>query len=231
MFLNKSKKEGVVMGMEVNKINGSLSSAELTRINQLQAEDKNEQKIDYNKNIKKEDLKEENNKIDSYSKHPVTDSIEKQIKEQKAKIEELQKNLDGLRDEYNTTRKAEHEARKERYAKEIEQHQKRVSENILKRLFFGWKLKFLKNKEDAAIKRFYKTSYFDYEMAGDETKNAEKAYDIADIAAYDAIHAHNIADAHYLSGLWIQQDAYWDLASLYRRKMIAMSLENRFNRK
>ncbi len=209
------------MGLEIDKINGNRSTQELAEMYKLNAQKSNTKKV------QNEDLEQkEETKLDTYDKHKVSNSIEKQIQAQEAKIKELSKNLEGLREEYATTAKAEHEARMERYQKEILRHQKEVSENILKRIFFGWKAKLLNAKRDAIIDGYYRSSYKDFELATDAKKVAMRDYDLADVAAYEAIHAHNIADAHYLTGLWIQQDAYWDLLHLQRRKMIARMREN-----
>ena len=209
------------MGMEIEKINSGRSAQELAEMQRLNSQKNNTQKV------KDENLeKKEGTKIDTYDKHKVSNSIELQIQQQESKIKELSKNLEGLREEYAATGKAEHEARKERYAKELAQHQKEVSENILKRIFFGWKAKLLRAKQDAIIDGYYRSSYKDFELATDAKKAAMKDYNLADIAAYEAIHAHSVADAHYLTGLWIQQDAYWDLLHLQRRKMIARMREN-----
>ncbi len=208
------------MGMEIDKISNGQTPKELLEIQRLNAEKLKTKEV---KEDKKAEQKKGNNevKLDTYNKHAVSDSIEKQIAEQKAKIEEMSKNLEGLREEYAQTAKAEKEARTERYLKERERYQKEVQKRSLFRIFADWRERYLRRKEDEAIKRFYGTSYFKYETALDDHKMAEKAYDLADIAAYEAIHAHNIADAHYLSGLWVQQDAYWDLARMHRRLMVA----------
>ena len=213
------------MGMEIDKINGySNELAEMQRINSEKL--KTKEAKDTQKSDKTEGKKEGEVKLDTYNRHTVSDSIEKQINEQKAKIEELQKNLDGLRENYNKTNKELDIARKERYAKELSRHQKMVTEHSLMRLFRDWQRRFIKAREDEQIKRFYRTAYFDHETALDERRNAEIAYDLADMARFDAMHAHNVAFGHYLGGLWVQRDAYWDLAALQRRHAIAKLQES-----
>ncbi len=214
------------MGMEIEKIGSGYTPKELQEIQRLSAEKTKNQEVKENAKAEKKENPEAH--LDTYKKNAVSDSIEKQIAEQKAKIEEMNKNLEGLREEYKATAQAEKEARIERYAKERERYHKELSKRSLFRIFADWKERYLRRKEDQAIRRFYGTSYFKYETALDEHRMAEKAYDLADLAAFDAIHAHNVADAHYLSGLWLQQDAYWDLAHMQRRLAIAKLRERMF---
>ena len=213
------------MGMEIDKISNGQTPKELLEIQRLNAEKLKTKDVKEDKKAEQKKGGEEV-KLDTYNKHAVSDSIEKQIAEQKAKIEEMSKNLEGLREDYNKTAKAEKEARTERYLKERERYYKEVKKRSLFRIFEDWRERYLRRKEDEAIKRFYGTSYFKYETALDDQKMAEKAYDLADIAAFEAIHAHNLADAHYLGGLWVQRDAYWDLASMHRRLMVAKIRES-----
>ena len=217
------------MGIKIEKIGTSSSElAEMQRINSENLKTKEAKEPAKPENA--EAKKEGEVKLDAYNKHTVSDSIEKQINEQKAKIEELQKNLEGLREDYNVTSKALDEARKERYVKELSRHQKEVSEHSLMRLFHDWKAKFLRDREDQAIRRFYRTSYFNHETALDEARKAEIAYDIADMARFEAMAAHNRAFGHYLGGLWVQRDAYWDLAALQRRHALAKLQESLLRR-
>ena len=214
------------MGLEIDKINGGQSAKELAELQRLNNEKSKAREV---KETKKADKQEgPDAHLDTYNKHKVSDSIEAQIKQQEAKIKEMSEKLDGLREEYSKTSQAERIARLEKWGKETEKYQKELSKRSLFRIFSEWRAKYLRKKEDEAIKRFYNTSYFKYETALDEHKLAEKEYDIADMAAYEAIRAHNIADAHYLGGLWVQQDAYWDLAHMQRRLAIAKLREKMF---
>ena len=156
----------------------------------------------------------------------VSNSIEKQIKEQEAKIKEINENLAVLRENYSETSDAEDAARTERYLKERERYRKEVSENSLKRLFASWTKKYRANESDKSILKEYNASSADYETAAEERKSADIAYDLADTEAYDAIMAHNSASNQFISGLWGKRDAYWDLAKMQRRLAIAKLSES-----
>ncbi len=220
------------MGIEIDKVSGNNIAQDLAAINKINAEikkteatKKNEQTdaIKNAKEQKKEDLEAH---LDTYNKHKVSNSIEQQIKEQKAKIEELSKNLEGIRDEYNKTGKARDEARASRYKSERDLFKKEVSERGLKRLFYEWRMKHLQKKDDEEIRQTFNTYHEDYDTAAIERKLAEKDYDIADAEAFAAIRAHTNADIDYLTGLWSKQDAYWDLAKMQQRLMLAKHMED-----
>lgn len=217
------------MGIEVEKVaNGTRTPAELAEMQRLNAAQRIKAQTNAIKANEKDKKAVPDAHLDIYRRQAVSETIEQQIKQQEAKIKELSKNLEGLREDYAETAKAEDEARAERYAKQLAQHQKEVTERSLKRIFADWREKFLRDKEDTTIKRYYHSANGNYENAIDERKLAEKAYDIADAAAFDAISKHNKADAQYLGALWVQQDAYWDLAHMQRRLGIAKLREKMF---
>ena len=215
------------MGIEIDKINSSRSAQELAEMQRLNNEKTKTKEVKENQKPEKKESPEAH--LDTYNKNKVSNSIEAQIKEQEAKIKEMSEKLDGLREEYTKTAKDEQIARMERWAKERERYQKDLQKRSLFRIFSDWKRRYLERKEDEAIRRFYGTSYFKYETALDDKKIADREYDLADMVALEAIRAHNAADAHYLGGLWVQQDAYWDLAHMQRRLAIAKLREKMFH--
>jgi len=222
------------MSIDIDKLSlNTYVPKELTEINRLnsqsvKAEEEPEEDDKTVKNQdKKADNKNEEKNIDTYRKsNVVSNSIEEQIKEQEAKIKEINKNLEVLRDNYSETGDAEDDARSLRYEKERDLYRKEVTENSLKRILASWTKKFNADKTDESIKKQYDASDLKYENADIERIAADEAYDIADTDAYDAIQAHNSSSSQYLSGLWGKRDAYWDLASMQRRLAIAKLKEN-----
>ena len=228
------KSEGITMGIEIDKVSGNNVAQDLAAINKTSAEVKKteaQKKAEQTEAIKK--AKEENEKkknevlLDTYKRsNVVSNSIEQQIKEQEAKIAEISKNLEGIRENYYATDKAEDSARAERRLKEEELFAKEKSERSLKRLFYEWRMKHIQKKDDKEIEQTYNTYYDDYDTAKMAKRMAEKDYDIADADAFAAIRAHNRADVDFTAGLWKQSDAYWDLAAMHRRLMLARHIEN-----
>lgn len=220
------------MGIEIDKVSGNNIAQDMAAVNKINAEIKKTEAVKKNEQtdaIKKaKEKKEEDAKahLDTYNKHKVSNSIEEQIKEQKAKIEELSKNLEGIRDEYNKTGKARDEARVARYKAERDLFHKEVSERGFKRLFYEWRMKHLAKKDDEEIRQTFNTYHEDYDTAAIERKMAEKDYDMADADAFAAIRAHTRADIDYLSGLWSKQDAYWNLAKMQQRLILAKHMED-----
>ena len=159
----------------------------------------------------------------------VSDTIEQQIKEQKAKIDEISKNLEVLRAEYTDAAEKEDEARAERRIKARELYKKEVSEGSLKRLFNSWRSKYLANQSDKKIESQYNTYNLDYDTAVQERMDADKDYDLSDVDAYAAIMASNSADAAFLGGLWNKRDAYWDLAKMQQNLGFAKAVEGHYN--
>ena len=214
------------MGLEIDKYNGRNVPQELVEIYKLKQDIKddvqktNKKKLDESKEQKEKVL------LDTYKRSLVSDSIEQQIKEQEAKIKEINENLEGLRDEYYETLEKEHDARYERLLKERELYQKEVSEGSLKRIFLNWRKKYIQNQKDKEIADEYRIHHADYDTASEERIDADKAYDIADTDAYSAISAHNSADTAFLGGLWSKQDAYWDLAKMKQRYAFAKMRES-----
>lgn len=218
------------MGLEINKLSDSTYIAkELSEINRLNSETvdetSNEEKAQNTSIQNKKEDKDEH--LDVYKKSSVvSNSIEKQIKEQEAKIKEINENLAVLRENYSETSDAEDAARTERYLKERERYRKEVAENSLKRIFANWTKKYRANESDKSILKEYNASSADYETAAEERKSADIAYDLADTEAYDAIMAHNSASNQFISGLWGKRDAYWDLAKMQQRLAFAKLNEN-----
>jgi hypothetical protein len=217
------------MGIEINKLsNSSYVQKELTEINKLNStsvEKDEEENSEKTTDKKTGDKKTEN--LDTYKKSStVSNSIEQQIKEQEAKIKEINENLAVLRESYNETGEAEDAARSERYLKERERYQKELSENSLKRIFASWTKKYKANESDTSILKNYNATNTKYETAIDERKSADEAYDLADTEAYEAIQAHNSSSAQFISGLWGKRDAYWDLAKMQRRLAVAKLKES-----
>ncbi|MCR5266225.1 MAG: hypothetical protein K6E29_06490 [Cyanobacteria bacterium RUI128] len=218
------------MGIEIDKVSGNNTAQDLLAITRLNADvkrtentQKTEQEDAINKASKQDDKKAH---LDTYKKSTVTNSIEQQIKEQQAKIDEISKNLEGLKEAYTTTDKAKDTAIAARYKAGTELHQKEVSENGLKRLFYEWRMKHLRQKEDEMIDRTFKTYYSQYDDAMGVRKHASKFYDIAEAEAFAAIRAHTFADIDYMTALWSKQDAYWQLAKMQMRLIWARHVEN-----
>ena len=216
------------MGLEIDRVSGLNTSRDLAEITKLNAQ---VNKTDEEK--KKERIAQQQEKkeaieahLDTYKKHAVSNAIEEQIKEQRAKIEELSKNLEGLEEEYYSTQKKADTARAERRNKYNELHQKQISERSLKRLFSSWRTKYLANKDNSDIQTQYRLSNKKYDSAGDARIHAERDYNIADADAFSAIADYNSADSAYLGGLWNKEDAYWDLARMQRNLMVARYQEN-----
>lgn len=218
------------MGIEINKLSDSTYiQKELSEINKLNSEtvDETANEDKTQASSKQNNNGDKDNNLDTYSKSTVvSNSIEQQIKEQEAKIKEINENLAVLRENYSETSDAEDTARAARYQKERERYRKEVSENSLKRLFASWTKKYKANETDKSILKEYNSASSDYETASDERKSADIAYDLADTEAYEAISAHNSASAQFISGLWGKRDAYWDLAKMQRRLAIAKLNEN-----
>ena len=215
------------MGIEIDKVSGNNVAQDLAAVNRLSAEIKKTEatkKSEQTDAINKE-KEDKEPRLDTYQKNRVSNSIEQQIKEQKAKIEELNKNLEGIKENYIETSKKEDLARTERFKKERDLYQKEVSERGLKRLFYEWRMKHIQKKDDEEIKQTYNTYYNDYDEATAAKKLAERDYDMADAEAFAAIRAHTKADIDYIGNLWTQQDAYWDLAHMQRRLMLAKHIE------
>ncbi|MCD8377939.1 MAG: hypothetical protein LUB59_04030 [Candidatus Gastranaerophilales bacterium] len=165
--------------------------------------------------------------IDTYKKNNVvSNSIEQQIQEQEAKIKEINKNLAVLRENYSETGDAEDDARSIRYQKSRDLHTKELSENSLKRIFASWTKKYSANENDESILKEYNLSSSNFDDATVERILADKAYDVADADAIDAISAHNSSSSQLISGLWGKRDAYWDLAKMQRRLAFAKLKEN-----
>lgn len=228
------KSEGITMGIEIDKVSGNNVAQELAAINKNSAEVKKteaKKKAEQTDAIKKAKAENEKKKsevlIDTYRQsNRVSNSIEAQIKEQQAKIDEISKNLEGIKENYFSTDKAEDKARAERRMKENELYAKEKSERSLKRLFYEWRMKHIQKKDNKEIEQTYNTYYDDYDSAQIERKLAEKDYDIADADAFAAIKAHTRADIDYTAALWQRSSAYWDLASMQRRLMLARHIEN-----
>ena len=221
------------MGLEIDKVFGSgTSQKELIEIMRLNAEKvAKEEEIKKQEEARKKELQAKKNNgddnFDVYRKsNAVANSIEQQIKEQEAKIKEINKNLDLLREEYKETKALEDEARSIRYKKERELYRKEVSENSLKRLFASWAKKYQANENDKSILKEYNSANSDYSSAVEERAAADVAYDMADTEAFDAIAAHNAASTQFITGLWGKRDAYWDLARMQRRLGIAKLQES-----
>ena len=201
------------MSIDVNKLSLSTNvPKELTEINRLNSEPIKEEETEENtdevakKQEKKSDSKDYEKNMDTYKKSTVvSNSIEQQIQEQKAKIDE---------------------ARSLRYQKERDLYRKEVAENSLKRIFANWTKKFNADKTDKSIQKQYNSSNLKYKNADIERIAADKEYDIADADAYDAIQEHNASSAQLLSGLWGKRDAYWDLAKMQQRLAFAKLNEN-----
>lgn len=219
------------MGLEIDKYNGRNIPQEMIDVYKIKNEMNEEvRKAAEKKTAKADEKKNQDVKVDSYNKNLVSNTIEQQIKEQEAKIKEINENLEGLRKEYYETGDAEDAARTERYLKSRELYQKEISERSLKRLFNSWRMKYLKDKTDEAVEREYNLSNLDYDSAIEERILADKNYNISDSEAFSAIMKHNKADAAFLGGLWRKQDAYWDLAKMHQRLGIAKMQESRFNK-
>lgn len=222
------------MSIDVNKLSLSTNiPKELTEINRLNSEPIKEEETEENtdevakKQEKKSDSKDYEKNMDTYKKSTVvSNSIEQQIQEQKAKIDEINKNLAVLRENYSETGDAEDDARSLRYQKERDLYRKEVAENSLKRIFANWTKKFNADKTDKSIQKQYNSSNLKYKNADIERIAADKEYDIADADAYDAIQEHNASSAQLLSGLWGKRDAYWDLAKMQQRLAFAKLNEN-----
>ncbi|MCM1265598.1 MAG: hypothetical protein NC200_05300 [Candidatus Gastranaerophilales bacterium] len=214
------------MGLEINKLSDSTYiQKELTEINKLNTE--SAKNVEEDNQTSKQEKTDKDEHLDTYRKSSVvSNSIEKQIKEQEAKIKEINENLAVLRENYNETSEAEDVARSVRYQKERERYRKEVSENSLKRLFANWTRKYKANETDKSILKEYNSASSDYETAAEERRSADIAYDLADTEAFDAIAAHNSASAQFISGLWGKRDAYWDLAKMQRRLSIAKIQES-----
>lgn len=223
------------MGMEIDSnYNSNNSAQELAEIYRLQREGKNNvdktnsqtQQVNDNQDKKKKETH-----LDTYNKSSaVSDSIEQQIKEQKEKIAEISKNLEGLRDDYYNTLDEQNKARTNRATKERELYRKEVSERSLKRIFQNWRKKFLSNQDDKEISGQYQEHMNNYDTASDEEKAANKAYDLAKTDAYTAISNHNSADTAFLGGLWSKEDAYWDLLKLDQQYAYAKMRESYNNK-
>lgn len=218
------------MGLEINKYNGVNSQNELIELYKLNSDEKEKmKKINQQKAVNKTDENINKSTFDTYKKNVVSDSIEKQIQEQKAKIKEISENLDGLREEYYKTAEEENKARLERQTKARELYQKEVSESGLKRMYENWRKKYLADKTDKTIEKKYNGYHTDYDTAIEERILADKDYDIADADAFAAISEHTSADTAFLGGLWKKEDAYFDLARLQQRYSYAKLRENHFN--
>ncbi len=218
------------MGIEIDKYNGKNVPQELVDIYRLRSEiSEGVRKTNEEKTEKAKSEANPEAHLDTYKKNVVSNSIEQQIKEQEAKIKEINDNLNVLREEYYDTRDKEDAARAERSIKARELYQKEISESSLKRMFTNWRKKYLNNKTDKSIEKEYNLSNLDYDTAMEERILADKDYDISDTEAYAAINAHNHADAQFLGGLWSKQDAYWDLAKMQQRLAVAKFMESRNN--
>ncbi|GEM_PF-6224161 len=216
------------MGVEIDKYNSTNNAQELAEIYRLQQEgNKNTDKVNNQKVEEKPDTtKKQKANLDTYVKSSaVSDSIEQQIKEQKEKIAEISKNLEGLQDDYYNTLETENSARADRAKKERDLYQKEVSERSLKRIFQNWQRKHTMEPTDKEVLGEFQTHRTDYNTASDEERAAQKAYNLSDTAAYSAISDHNSADSAYLSGLWSKEDAYWDLAKMQQRYAFAKMKE------
>ena len=219
------------MGIEINKYDGRNTPQELIDIYRLKSEINEEvRKTAESKASKKDEGNDSENRIDTYKKQLVSNTIEQQIKEQQAKIDEISKNLEVLRAEYTEAAEKEDEARTERMIKARELHKKELSESSLRRIFNNWRLKHLANKTDKTIESEYSTSNADYDSAMEERILADRDYDLSDTEAYSAIMASNSADAAFLGGLWNKRDAYWDLAKMQQRLSFAKAMESRYDR-
>lgn len=218
------------MGIEIDKVSGNNTSQDLLALTRLSADvrkteatKKTEQENEINGAAKKENAKETH--LDTYKKSTVTNSIEQQIKEQQAKIDEISKNLEGLKETYKTTDQAKDAAIASRYKAGFELHQKEISENGLKRLFYEWRMKHLRQKEDEMIDRTFRTYYSKYDDAMGVRRHASKFYDMAEAEAFAAIRAYRNADIDYMVGLWSKRDAYWQLAKMQMRLIWARHVE------
>ena len=217
------------MGIDVERVSGASNVArEIAEMNKISSQiQKTEEEKKKEKIAKQQEKKEDPDAhLDTYNKHKVSNSIEQQIKEQKAKIDELSNNLKGIKQEYLETGAAEDAARKVRAQKERDLYKKEISEHSLQRLFKNWKAKYFATKDNAKLAEGYHSSQANYDAALDERIIAEKNYDMADADAFSAIAKHNSADAAYLGGLWRKEDAYWDLARLQRNYMVAKIRES-----
>lgn len=212
------------MGIDIDKLSmSSYVPKELSEINKLSSKSVETESEAENVSIKNQD---ENN-TDTYKKSsPVTDSIERQIKEQEAKIKEISDNLAVLLENYNETAASEDDARTLRYQKSRDLHGKELTENSLKSVYEDWTAQYNADKTDSSIKKEYALSNMEYEDANLERIEADKAYDIADTDAYEKIQAHNVSSSQYLMGLSGKRNAYYDLASLQRSLGIAKIKES-----
>jgi len=218
------------MGLEIDKYNGINSQQELIQFCKLNSDEKEKiKKINRQKAVDKTNDNINKSTFDLYKKHVVSDSIEQQIKEQQAKIKEINENLDGLREEYYKTSKKEEEAIFEKQLKARELYQKEISESGLKRMYENWRKKYMADRDDEKVKDKYNHYHIDYDDAVAERKLADKDYDIADADAFAAIAEHNSADTDFLVGLWRMQDAYWDLAKMQQRYSFAKLRESKFD--
>lgn len=217
------------MGIDVERVSGASNVArEIAEMNKISSQiQKTEEEKKKDKIAKQQEKKEAPDAhLDTYKKNTVSNSIEQQIKAQKAKIEELSNNLKGIKQEYQETGAAEDAARKLRAEKERDLYKKEISEHSLQRLFKSWKAKYFATKDNAKLEDGYHASEANYDAALEERIHAERDYDMADADAFSAICKHNSADAAYISGLWSKESAYWDLARLQRNYMVAKIKES-----
>ncbi len=217
------------MGIDVERVSsGSNIAREMAEMNKISSQIQKTEEEKKKEKIAKQQEKKETPEahLDTYKKHTVSNSIEQQIKEQRAKIEELSNNLKGIKEDYDTTAAKESAARKVRYQKERDLYKKEISEHSLQRLFQNWKKKYLANKTNNALEEGYMSSEANLDAATSERIIAERDYDMADADAFSAIAKHNSADAAYLSDLWRKEDAYWDLARLQQNFMVAKIRES-----
>ncbi len=218
------------MGIEIDKYNGRNTPQELVDIYRINSEIK--KSVQKTNSAQKSQPKEEENPeahLDTYKKHAVSNSIEKQIKEQEAKIKELNENLEGLKETYNSAWDDKRSAILEKNAKARELYKKEISESSIKRMFSNWRKKYLANKDDAATEKEYNMSNLSYADAIEASRLAGLDYDTADDEAVKAMKAYSSADIDYTVGLWNKRDAYWDLAKMYQNLGFAKMREDRFN--
>ena len=218
------------MGLEIDKYNGRNTPQELVDIYRINNEiKKGVQKSTQAQNAKQQEESPEAH-LDTYKKHAVSNSIEKQIKEQEAKIKELNENLAEIKEIYDSAWDDKKAAVMEKSLKARELYQKEITESSLKRMFSNWRKKYLADKTDEAIEKEYNLSNMDYESAIEESRLAGLDYDLAEDDAIAAMRKYNSADTDYLIGLWNKRDAYWDLAKMYQNLGIAKIREGMLDR-
>ena len=157
--------------------------------------------------------------LDTFKKSgAMTDSIEEQIRQQRAKIQELSESLALLQDDYDEKRDAKYCAINEKYKAKMDKKHSDAQKNYLNRMM---KNLFEKNIYGTDFTKNYDRINRDLKESTLENQNFEDIYNQSVENSYLANKEYNSVHADYLGKLWVKDDACYDLLRLQKFLMIA----------